>query len=235
MKVIITGATGTIGGAIYRHCLQHLEITSIVTLTRRPFPCSDSKSTNIVVSNFKNWDSNVLAQIADADAMIWALGTSDANKDTNYNYIVTFQEAFCKVLPVPRANRFRYVLVSGALVEPDQDKTLYFMPAARKLKGATENWSLDFAQQHKDVWQTYIIKPGGVATASTSAIFVMAAGMFLPMIKDDQVGAFVADLLVHGKEPEGRILSERMATRGTELLQTQRYVTPVIDHPRKSD
>lgn len=224
MKILITGATGTIGGAIFRHCLQHPAITSIVTLTRRPFPFSNPKCSNIVISNFKNWDKDVLAQIADADAMIWALGTSDANKDVNYNYILAFQEAFRQVMPVARPNRFRYVLLSGALIEPDQDRTLYFMPAARKLKGATENWSLEFAQQHKDIWQTFIVKPGGVATASSHAIAIIVAGMFLPMIRDEQVGAFVADLLVHGKEPEGRVLNERMATRGTELLQAQRDV-----------
>jgi nucleoside-diphosphate-sugar epimerase len=221
MKVLITGATGTIGGAIFRHLLRHPDITSIVTLTRRPFPpsSSDSKCSNIVIDDFNNWDKNVLSSIADADAMIWAMGTSDANKDTNYNYIIAFQQAFRAVLPSTRRNRFRYVLVSGALVEPDQDKSLWFMPAARKLKGTTENWSLDFARANKDVWQTWIIKPGGVITAETYAIARLAAGLFLPMIKDEQVGAFVADLLVHGKETEERISNTRVASRGQELLQ----------------
>ncbi|KAF2685002.1 hypothetical protein K458DRAFT_301431 [Lentithecium fluviatile CBS 122367] len=218
MKVLITGSTGTIGSAIFRHCLQHPGITSIVTLTRRAFPSSNPKCTNIIISDFKTWDASIIVQIADADAMIWALGTSDANKDTNYNYILAFQEAFLQAMPVPRRNRFRYVLLSGALVEPDQNKTLWFMPAARKLKGMTENWSLEFANEHVDVWQTFIIKPGGVATANTPAVARMAAGLFMPMIRDEQVGAFVADLVVNGEEREGRILNERMATKGTELL-----------------
>jgi nucleoside-diphosphate-sugar epimerase len=222
MKVLITGATGTIGGAMYRHCLQHPAITSIVTLTRRPFPSSDPKSSNIVVSDFKIWPADILSQIADADAIIWALGSSDANEDTNYNYIIAFQEAFRRVMPVIRANRFRYILLSGALVEPDQDKRLYLLSAARKLKGRAETWSLDFAQQHKDVWQTFIVKPGGVATAKTSAVARVAVGVFMPMIRDEQLGAFTADLLVHGNEPEGRVLNERMVQKGTELLQTRR-------------
>ena len=219
MKVLITGATGAIGGAIFRHLLQTPDVTSVVALTRRPLSSSDPRVSNIVIDDFNNWNQSILASIADADAMVWAMGTSDANKDTNYNYILAFQEAFGRVLPRARQHRFRYVLISGALVEPDQDKTLYFMEAARKLKGATEEWSLEYAQKHKDVWQTWIIKPGGVVTAKTYAIARMAAGMFMPMIRDEQVGAFVVHLIVHGKEAEGRILNERMAKKGTELLQ----------------
>ena len=219
MKVLLTGATGTIGGAIFRHLLNNPDITSIVTLTRRPFQTQDPRVSNIIVNDFHNWDMRLLTSIADADAMVWAMGTSDANKDTNYTYIVAFQNAFRQVLSPSRKRRFRYVLVSGALVEPDQNKTLWLMPAARKLKGTTEEWTLEFAQRHRDFWQTWIIKPGGISTAQSYAIAHMAARLFLPMIKDDQVGAFVADLVVHGEEPEGRIFNDRMLARGSGLLR----------------
>jgi nucleoside-diphosphate-sugar epimerase len=215
MKVLIAGATGTIGSAILRHCLDYSDITSIVTLTRRHLPPQSPKCTNIVVNDWKNWDANILASIADADAMIWAIGTQDANRDTNYNFIIAFQEAFRKVMRVDRQKRFRYIFVSGALVEPDQNKTLYLKAEARKLKGRADNWTLDFAQKHRNVWQTWIVRPGML---STNAILRKLAGMLIPIIEDEQIGAFVADLVVHGNEPEGVILNPRMLTRGTELL-----------------
>ncbi|KAJ7089841.1 hypothetical protein B0H15DRAFT_800486 [Mycena belliarum] len=219
MKVLLTGATGTIGSGILRHLLLNPDITSVVTLTRRPLPPSNPKTTNIVIPDFQNWDAAILTSLSDADAMVWAMGTSDTNEDTNYNFILAFQQAFLPVLPTPRRNRFRYVLTSGLSVEPDQEKSLWFLDGARKLKGRTETWSLNFAKEHEDVWQTWIIKPGGVATAETYAVTRMAIGLLImPTIRDDEVGAFVADLLVHGKEPEGRILNERMVARGAELL-----------------
>lgn len=218
MKVLLTGATGTIGGAIFRHLDKHPSISSIVALTRRPFDPPSSKCTNIVINDFNNWESDVLASVADSDAMVWAMGTSDTNKDVNYKYIKAFQEAFCNVASVGRERRFRYVLVSGALVEPDQEKTLYFMAGARKLKGLTETWSLEFAKRNEKVWQTWIVKPGGVITDQTWRVAKLLAGIMMPMICDEEVGAFVADLVVRGTEPEGRIFNERMVARGSELL-----------------
>jgi uncharacterized protein YbjT (DUF2867 family) len=79
MKVLITGATGAIGGAVLKQCLKHPGITSIVALVRRELPAdfipSDDanrdKFTAVVIKDFATWSPDVLAQIKDADAMIW--------------------------------------------------------------------------------------------------------------------------------------------------------------------
>lgn len=38
MKIILTGATGFIGGEVLRQLLQHPSITLITVITRRPLP-----------------------------------------------------------------------------------------------------------------------------------------------------------------------------------------------------
>jgi uncharacterized protein YbjT (DUF2867 family) len=74
MKVLITGATGTIGKAALNQALLRPEITSVVALTRRSLPSNVSanlKLKTIIMEDFSGWAANVLDEIKDADAMIW--------------------------------------------------------------------------------------------------------------------------------------------------------------------
>ncbi|KAF2242506.1 hypothetical protein BU26DRAFT_127869 [Trematosphaeria pertusa] len=108
MKVLLTGASGIIGSVILKQCLQRPEITSVITLTRRPLPSTSPKCENIVVRDFKHWDSGLLDDIADADAMIWAMGTSGGNEEPNLNYPLAFQQAFLPTQKSP-GKRFRFI------------------------------------------------------------------------------------------------------------------------------
>ncbi|KAF2636234.1 hypothetical protein P280DRAFT_501555 [Massarina eburnea CBS 473.64] len=221
MKVLLTGATGTIGGAILRYCLEHPAITSVVAITRRPLESESPKCSNIIIHDFKNWNKSIMDRVADADAMIWALGNHTADREVNYNYAVTFQEAMRRAMPSERSARFRFILISGALVEPDQEKSLYFLEAARKTKGLTETWCLDFSEANKSVWQTWIVKPGGVyAPGSFNSYLACLLPPPLGSIGEHQLGAFTADLVVEGTENEGRVSNGRMVARGDEILKT---------------
>lgn len=74
MKVLITGATGTIGSEIFRHCLAHPDITSVVAITRRSLPeavSSHPKLTSVVMQDFKIWPREMLQSHSDAAGMIW--------------------------------------------------------------------------------------------------------------------------------------------------------------------
>jgi putative NADH-flavin reductase len=74
MKVLITGATGTIGKEALNQALLRPEITLVVALTRRSLPSSISanpKLKTIIMKDFSTWEPNVLEEIKDADAMIW--------------------------------------------------------------------------------------------------------------------------------------------------------------------
>lgn len=219
MKILITGASGIIGGASYRYCVEHPDITSVVTLTRRALPSDNPKHRNIVVKDFKQWDS-VLDEISDADAMIWAMGTSDGNEDANINYPLAFQEQFAKAMSEKphRDKRFRYLQVSGIFVEHDPNRSLYFLSKPRKVKGIADTRSLQFAAEHKDVWQTFILTVGMVATGNSlkKALPEMIFGQNM-VIRAEDLGAFAADLAVHGNEAEGFVPNGRMATRGKEL------------------
>jgi hypothetical protein len=80
---------------------------------------------------------------------------------------------------------------------------------------------LQFAQDHNDVWQSFIVRPGGVFPKSSfSAVWMMS--MFLGkdwVIRDDELGAFIAELAIHGGEEDSLILNRKIVERGRELLK----------------
>lgn len=74
MKVLLTGATGTIGGGALRACLIHPQITAVVAFVRRPLPqdlSSNPKLETVIVEDFSTWTDELLDQHMDAAAMIW--------------------------------------------------------------------------------------------------------------------------------------------------------------------
>jgi FlaA1/EpsC-like NDP-sugar epimerase len=79
MKVLVTGATGTIGRAVLDKCLKHSGITSIIALVRRELSSDFIPSDNpnrdkfkaIIVKDFGDWSHDILDHHKDAEAMIW--------------------------------------------------------------------------------------------------------------------------------------------------------------------
>ena len=172
--------------------------------------------------NFAEYDAALLSEIIFADAAIWAMGTPDANHDVNYVYPHAF---FTSFLDMRRSspwasNRFRFVRVCGAFTERDQDRSLWFYSEPRKLHGLSESKTLELGVQYRDVCQTYVVKPGGVATKGAGAMEcvneMLGGGV---AISDEKLGAFVADLIVNGGEEEGVIFNKRMVEKGGALLQ----------------
>lgn len=225
MKVLITGASGTIGGAIVsQQFLNHPSITSIVALSRKPLKQSSPKLQTIIVRDLETWNDELLAQIIDADAMIWCAGTNDANPD-NLRLPQKFQESFLRArTDAGVSKRFRYVQTSGAMVERDQSKALWFMSDARKFKGTIETKFLEFAKVNKETWQLYIIKPGGVLEGRWwDWIAKLVLGDWMA-IEKDQFAAFMGNLVVTGEEQEGCISNERMIEVGRRLLENRKPV-----------
>jgi hypothetical protein len=73
MKVVLTGATGFIGGGVLRRCLRLPSITSLVVLSRRELPDApaDPKLKVVIHDDFLRYPDSVLSHTAGADACIW--------------------------------------------------------------------------------------------------------------------------------------------------------------------
>ncbi|KAF2727532.1 hypothetical protein EJ04DRAFT_517208 [Polyplosphaeria fusca] len=227
MKLLITGATGTIGGGVLHQALTHPSITSVTALTRRPLETSHPKLHNIIVSDWQHWSAFDLSQISDADAMVWALGVHAADETANYVYPRAFQEQFLEArrarfgAEVEAREGFRHVYVSGQFVEVDQERSLWFLAAARKLRGRMQEEVMAFAERNADVWQAWAVRPGGVMVGD-GVLNSVARGVFgTSVITDKQLGAFVVDLVVRGQDEERVIGNKRMVLEGRALLADQ--------------
>ncbi|TLS23415.1 uncharacterized protein PpBr36_06134 [Pyricularia pennisetigena] len=258
MKVLITGATGTIGSEIFRHCLAHPDITSVVAITRRSLPetiSSHPKLTSVVMQDFKVWPRELLQSHSDAVGMIWALGGSEGNATVNLEFPLAFTRAMAEVLEsehrvagarvgkIPR-QEFRFIYLSGAFVERDQNKKLFLerdppnkdiciLPAARKLKvypadelatlkGVTETESLAFAREHAHIWQTLIVRPGVVLPKDSIATWMLGWALGENwVIGREELAAFMTDLCANGADEKDKTTFENSGIlhKGRALLQ----------------
>lgn len=226
MKIILTGATGGIGSALLHHCLIHPSITSVVALTRKPLPFSDPKLEVILINNFEFIEEGVFNRISDADALLWCMGTSTVNAKVNIEYPIAFRQSLMKAQRKHQSQRqsqkpFQYIHLSGAFVERDQDKSLWFLSKNRKFHGVKEIKLLEYdaAENHNVLWKMYIIKPGAFMRGDYYGDGLMACVLGTSgAITGDECGAFVADMVVRGDEPVGFVENKRMVMRGRELL-----------------
>ncbi|CAK7201140.1 hypothetical protein SEUCBS139899_003842 [Sporothrix eucalyptigena] len=137
MHIILTGATGLVGGAVLDAMLGIPEITRISILTRRPVPMLEDriKANDPIASNkervrvilhkdFNKYDDSLLkGELKGAAGVVWALGISQlvVSKEEylviTKDYTLAAAEAFKKI-PAEDPSKtstepFRFVYVSG--------------------------------------------------------------------------------------------------------------------------
>lgn len=78
MHLILTGATGTCGAAVLKHCLANPAITRLTILSRRPVPHAEgqAKAKVLIHRDFSQYPQSILDQLDGAEGCIWALGIS---------------------------------------------------------------------------------------------------------------------------------------------------------------
>jgi hypothetical protein len=74
MKIVLTGATGFVGGEVLAQLVDHTEIDRVTCLSRKPLSRSHDKIASILIEDFAAYDEHVLEQIEDHSACIWTLG-----------------------------------------------------------------------------------------------------------------------------------------------------------------
>ena len=74
MKVLLTGASGTIGKEVLNQCLVRPDITSVVAFSRRELPAevtSNKKLEVVILKDFKSWPQETLERLKTAEVMLW--------------------------------------------------------------------------------------------------------------------------------------------------------------------
>ena len=80
MHLILTGATGLVGGGVLDAMIKMKDVTKISILSRRPVPMADAAKDpriNVVIhKDFAKYDAEVLNKLKGAEGCVWALGIS---------------------------------------------------------------------------------------------------------------------------------------------------------------
>ncbi|KAI1803736.1 hypothetical protein F4811DRAFT_315927 [Daldinia bambusicola] len=227
MKILIVGASGSIGSEVLLHCLAHPDISSVVAFVRRDLPAevsSHPKLQSVIIKDFSKWPDEVLHAHSDAVGMLWNMGTNTGSILADLEYPLAFIESMGRVLETkPNRPPFKYVHLSGKFVRQDQEEKLYFLEEARKMKGRLEIKSLAFAESHATIWKTVIVKPGAVATKALiiPGIIATVLGENLS-VRVEELAAFMTYIAIDGQGEDSLIENVRIARKGRELLDQHR-------------
>ncbi len=145
-NVLITGATGMIGGLVLEHCLAEPTIKQVTSLVRRSSGISHDTLQEIIVPNFMDLSAfqGVLSKI---DLVFYCLGTytGSVSADDMRRTTVDMPAHLAKLLEQAGA-RPRFCLLSGA----GADRREKSRAAFARDKGAIENilTKADFSSFH---------------------------------------------------------------------------------------
>ncbi|KAI3325811.1 hypothetical protein HD806DRAFT_553083 [Xylariaceae sp. AK1471] len=227
MKILIVGGTGSIGGECLTQCLSHPNISSVIAFVRRDLHADVSnhpKLKSVMIKDFSQWPEDVLQAHADAAAMIWAMGSYTGNRAADVEYPVAFLESMARVLETrPARPRIKFVHLSGKFTRQDQEKKLWFMDYARKIRGLFETKALEFADRHDATWRVFIVRPGGVATEKMVGSRMVASVLGENWcVRIEELGAYMTYLAVDGEGEDSYIENDRIVRKGRELLKSQK-------------
>ncbi|KFY28215.1 hypothetical protein V493_03047 [Pseudogymnoascus sp. VKM F-4281 (FW-2241)] len=226
MKIILTGSTGVVGSAVLQQCLQNASITSIVVLSRRPLSAnfSSPKLKVIILTDFLTYPEDVLAQLDDAQACIWALGgmvSKYPNVEMAREVIIEYPLAAAAAIIVrlrtqkSTGGKFRFVSVSGMAAVRDMNKKLWIFKDSRQIKGELENGMIDLAERNPDSFEVFLARVGSVIPKDNftlSIIGPLTSGI-QPIIRDDELAIAMVDIALNGAKTEF-VSHEELVTRG---------------------
>jgi uncharacterized protein YbjT (DUF2867 family) len=205
MKIVLFGTTGMIGQGVLRECLLDPEVTSVLSVTRRPSGKADAKLREVVHSNFDDF-SSIAGELTGYDACLFCLGVSSAGmSEAEYRH-VTYDVAVSAAKTLLERNPgMTFVFVSGAGTDSsERGRTMW-----ARVKGATENAIL--AMPFK---ASYMVRPAAIqpqhgvkSRATPTRIAYATLGWLFPVMKllfpkyvttTERLGRAMVHLAKHG-------------------------------------
>lgn len=231
MKVILFGASGFIGAGSLEALLNHPAVTEVVTVSRRPLtnaPAS-SKIRSVILSDFFSYPEDVVSQLATAEACIWCVGTYSGDEKVEVDFPKNFHNAMTSSPSwSTRTKEFRFVLLGGTFTEPDQEKSLWWMQQARRVRGNAQNIAISWNDAK---WKSTVVRAGGVLPASAKQNWwqcgakMLLGDRFDILIELPALSAVMVELALNseqGKAEGGVVGNKESVTWGRYLLATKR-------------
>ena len=153
MKVIITGATGMVGKGVLLECLDHPDISGILSISRKTTDIQHPKLIELIHNDFSEYTS-INEQLAGYDACYACMGVSAAGmKEEQYiRFTYDFTISLAKeLLLINPGMTFIYVSGEGT------DSTESGRSMWARVKGKTENDLLNLGFK-----QAFMFRPGAI-------------------------------------------------------------------------
>ncbi|MEM1320890.1 MAG: NAD(P)H-binding protein [Bacteroidota bacterium] len=149
-NVLITGATGMIGGIVLRECLAHSEVGSVTIIVRRSTGQHHPKLTEILHDDFTDY-SKIADHFKNVDVAQFCIGvyTGQVPRDQFRVITVDFTAAFADMLK-QHSPQATFCFLSGQGADQTESSRLMFA----KDKGIAEN-----ALLRQAFGATYIFRP----------------------------------------------------------------------------
>jgi uncharacterized protein YbjT (DUF2867 family) len=149
-NVIITGATGMVGGIVLRECLKSLEIGKVTSIVRHSSGVNHPKLEEVIHSDFMNYKDSEY-HFENIDIAYFCIGVySGSVPDNKFKQItVDFTTIFADVLKQKSPNA-TFCLLSGQGADQTEKSRMSFA----KYKGMAENYLIK-----QDFGNLYIFRP----------------------------------------------------------------------------
>ena len=181
MKVIVTGATGMIGKGVLLECLDHNDVTEVLSIGRRSLDMYHPKLKELIHKDFSEFES-VKNSLNGYDACYHCMGVSSAGmKEANYthftyNYSMSLANALYSLSP-----SMTFIYVSGQGTDSsEKGRTMW-----ARVKGKTENDLLKMGFKH-----VFLFRPGAIiplkgieASSKLYRRLIKSLGWLLKIIK----------------------------------------------------
>lgn len=137
-NVLITGATGMIGGLVLQECLQSTNISKVTSFVRKESGIKNNKLTEVVVNDFTNY-SVYEEYFKSIDIVYFCVGvyTGAVSRDEFRKITVDYTKAFADKLKELSPNA-AFCFLSGAGADQKEKSRMMFA----KDKGIAENYLL---------------------------------------------------------------------------------------------
>lgn len=209
MRIILTGATGFVGGEVLRQLLANDEAKHVTCLTRRSIGVEHPKLNTILHEDFTEWPGELAKSLADHDAVIWALGAkaTDVPLMAEYERVtVTATLAFAAAVFGHLTHPFRFCYLSGMGADPGEKSTFPWQRTTRHMKGRAER-GLERLTKAACGFHATCFRPGGILPATTNR---WLDTLLSPIaVRVDRL----AQVMIHetglGQIPPYRVLSNR--------------------------
>lgn len=150
-NVIITGATGMVGGYALDHCLKSDDVAKVTAIVRRPTGKKHEKLVEVLHKDFLNY-SSISEHLQDQDVALYCIGVyTGAVPDEEFekitvDYTIYFVNALLK-----ESGPVTFCFLSGAGADREEKSRMIFA----RSKGRAENFLLE-----QDLRSLHIFRPG---------------------------------------------------------------------------